>query len=219
MCCSGRDCGCMGMPSEPPVCSEKCYKIYTMKAYCINLKERADRWAQVQADLAKLQIPVERFEAIWDVVGHQGCIKSHVQLIRQVKHEGLFMILEDDIKLIGSMPDLFKALAQLPPDWDMLYLGATLMRPLVRYSPNLFRLQSGMTTHAIIYNNQNRVCEYIIEHMNGAHVDVFMMQVQKLFNCYITYPMIMTQFPGDSDTTGDWTDYEEIERTYNKYTK
>jgi len=25
MCCSGRDCGCMGMPIEPVVCSQECY--------------------------------------------------------------------------------------------------------------------------------------------------------------------------------------------------
>ena len=25
MCCSGRECGCMGMPTEPPVCSIECY--------------------------------------------------------------------------------------------------------------------------------------------------------------------------------------------------
>lgn len=25
MCCSGRECGCMGLPTEPIVCSEKCY--------------------------------------------------------------------------------------------------------------------------------------------------------------------------------------------------
>lgn len=190
-----------------------------MKAYYINLKERADRWVQVQPDLEKLGIPVERFEAIWDVIGHQGCIKSHLGVLEMAKDQGIFMVLEDDIKIIGDLDDLNKAMEQLPPDWDMLYLGATLMRPLVRYSPNLFKLQSGLTTHAIIYNNQNRVCEYILEHMAGAHVDVFMMQVQKLFNCYITYPIIMTQFPGDSDTTGDWTDYEEIERTYKKYTE
>ena len=30
MCCSSAnaDCGCMGMPVEPPVCSEKCYNKY-----------------------------------------------------------------------------------------------------------------------------------------------------------------------------------------------
>lgn len=26
MCCSGRDCGCMGMPVEPIVCSSECYE-------------------------------------------------------------------------------------------------------------------------------------------------------------------------------------------------
>jgi len=25
MCCSGRDCGCMGKPIDPPVCSSECY--------------------------------------------------------------------------------------------------------------------------------------------------------------------------------------------------
>lgn len=25
MCCSGHECGCAGLPVEPPVCSEKCY--------------------------------------------------------------------------------------------------------------------------------------------------------------------------------------------------
>lgn len=27
MCCSGRECGCMGQPVEPPVCSDDCYDI------------------------------------------------------------------------------------------------------------------------------------------------------------------------------------------------
>jgi len=25
MCCSGHECGCKGMPVDPPVCSNKCY--------------------------------------------------------------------------------------------------------------------------------------------------------------------------------------------------
>ena len=31
MCCSGRECGCMGMPIDPPFCSEECYKNYKYK--------------------------------------------------------------------------------------------------------------------------------------------------------------------------------------------
>lgn len=26
MCCSGKDCGCMGMPTNPCVCSPECYE-------------------------------------------------------------------------------------------------------------------------------------------------------------------------------------------------
>lgn len=26
MCCDGRECGCRGLPTEPPICSEECYK-------------------------------------------------------------------------------------------------------------------------------------------------------------------------------------------------
>ena len=28
MCCSGRECSCMGMPIDPPVCSNECYDKY-----------------------------------------------------------------------------------------------------------------------------------------------------------------------------------------------
>lgn len=31
MCCSGRDCGCLGMPIDPPVCSNECYEEYKTK--------------------------------------------------------------------------------------------------------------------------------------------------------------------------------------------
>ena len=31
MCCSGRDCGCMGLPTEPVVCSDECDDKLMMK--------------------------------------------------------------------------------------------------------------------------------------------------------------------------------------------
>ena len=30
-CCSGRDCGCMGLPIDPPFCSDKCMEEYYIK--------------------------------------------------------------------------------------------------------------------------------------------------------------------------------------------
>jgi hypothetical protein len=32
MCCSGRECGCMGLPVEPPVCSDECYDKLMIKS-------------------------------------------------------------------------------------------------------------------------------------------------------------------------------------------
>ncbi len=31
MCCNGRECGCMGLPIEPPVCSDQCEQQYMDK--------------------------------------------------------------------------------------------------------------------------------------------------------------------------------------------
>lgn len=28
ICCNGHECGCMGLPIDPPVCSEECYNTY-----------------------------------------------------------------------------------------------------------------------------------------------------------------------------------------------
>lgn len=28
MCCDGKDCGCLGLPIEPPVCSNECLEEY-----------------------------------------------------------------------------------------------------------------------------------------------------------------------------------------------
>lgn len=32
-CCSGRDCGCMGQPIDPPVCNSECYDIWEANRY------------------------------------------------------------------------------------------------------------------------------------------------------------------------------------------
>lgn len=35
-CCSGRDCGCMGQPSEPPFCSDDCYQRWMAETKRVN---------------------------------------------------------------------------------------------------------------------------------------------------------------------------------------
>ena len=166
----------------------------------------------------KLNLDLYRFEAIFDTFGHTGCFKSHTELLRLVKDDGIFMIIEDDIKVLQPRGVLDKAISQLPDDWDMLYLGAHLSKKLQRYSENLFVLSGALMTHAVIYNNQNGVVDYILEHARGI-IDVYMRDnVHDKFNCYLTYPMVCSQSDGYSDTTRWWKQSVDIEKAYDKYT-
>lgn len=192
-----------------------------INTYCINLDSRLDRWERVQKEASILGIKPIRFPAIKKSRGHAGCTASHVALLKQVRDEGVFMIIEDDIKVLTDDPVgiITKACSQLPDDWDMLYLGATLTKRADRYSGNLFRVRRAWTLHAVIYNNQNGVVDYILENQNELKLDAFISRsVQPKFNCFITYPMTVTQEAGYSDILQHHVDYDVIERNFDKYT-
>ena len=187
-----------------------------MNTYCINLNQRKAKWNKVQLECDKLNLNVTRFEAIFNTRGHDGCFKSHIALLKQVKDEGVFMIIEDDIKVLET-DVLDKAIEQLPDDWDMLYLGAQLTKKIYRHSDNLFRLKGAQATHAVIYNNQNGVVDYIIDNAHGI-IDVYYRDnIQDMFNCYITYPMVCNQADGFSDTQRWWVQYDYLQRLYDKW--
>ena len=195
-----------------------------MNTYCINLKSRPDRWSAVQEEAKKLDLNLIRFGAIRSACGSEGCFKSHLQLLLRVKDEGIFMIIEDDMKVIGTKAQYEKSLLELPDDWDMLYLGASFPPDapdkLIKYTDSLYHLQGGLCTHAMLFNNQHGVADWIINNVNDIFIDrMYMKQVQPKFNCYITYPMIATQQEGFSDITQKHTDYSEITNSYKKRTR
>jgi hypothetical protein len=109
-------------------------------------------------------------------------------------------------------------MADLPPDWDMLYLGANLQVPIEMYSQNLYRLKGAYTTHAIIYNSQ-RVIDYILKHDGGGRkIDVFYaLDVMENFNVYATRPMLATQRAGYSDIMSCHTEYEALPESYKQF--
>lgn len=51
MCCNGRDCGCMGIPTEPIVCSKECYE----KGFP---QQKGDTGVPVIGDATTTQLPV-----------------------------------------------------------------------------------------------------------------------------------------------------------------
>jgi len=185
-------------------------------AYCINLADRQDRWQEFKKQ--SLPFEVERIDAFKDSIGWFGCRVSYLEALKKV--DGVTLIMEDDCLFLKDWEFISGIMEQLPEDWDALYLGATLNQPLCWYSDNLYFLQGGWTTHAILYNG-DKIAKYVLR--EAAHVrkiDVFLANnVQPKFKCFITYPLCATQAPSYSDITRRQQDYAIIKERYEKYVR
>jgi GR25 family glycosyltransferase involved in LPS biosynthesis len=190
-----------------------------MKSYVINLKESTERLAQFREN--KFPFEIMRFDALRGSCGLDGNCLSIRTLLAQVI-EFPVVIFEDDCVMLENWMVVQRAMVELPEDADALWLGATLTKPLERYSDHLFRLKRAYTTHAIIYYSK-RMVDYILNlHVpSGVALDVFyFMHIQEKFNCYITNPICATQRDGISDIDGrDMKYYNYIIDSYNKFTK
>ena len=194
-----------------------------MKAYVMNLDERPDR--MIEFNKNEFPFPVERVSAVKTKIGADGCALTHLNTLKG-QTEFPFIVFEDDCKMIEPWSLVEKAMTQLPPEWDALWLGATLDTRLVRYSENLFRLRKAYCTHAVIYNTP-RMVDYILDNFHTSTgrkvIDVFYYRdIQNIFNCYITYPMTTIQCDGMSDIMDreqDESDQAWRAKCYNKYTR
>jgi GR25 family glycosyltransferase involved in LPS biosynthesis len=141
------------------------------RIYCINLPHRTDKWEKCKEEFAKYNFldKVIRFNGVqiqgsfYHVnVRAAGCFLSHLEIINKCKEENVknVLILEDDVEFYNDpIKNLSLSINELKDkDWDIFYLGMNVTDekfkdPLERVSPNLLRIKSALTTHAISYNN------------------------------------------------------------------
>jgi glycosyl transferase, family 25 len=192
-----------------------------MRSYCINLDRRPDKWEYVSKHLAERGIEPDRFPAIDRKPGWVGCRESFLKLLTdQYFSEDPFCVYEDDVIFLEHIDVVCKAMAELPKDnWDCLYLGASPREPQERYSNNLFRLKNAVCLHAVIWNPRSEgALEYIVSHQKDIEkIDDYMATViQPMFNCFCTFPLVVTQTQFQSDTCGR-SDVSTIVENYNKY--
>ena len=192
-----------------------------MKILCINLPERKDRLKHFKFEFDKIGFCSEfiHIEAIKHSIGYVGCTLTYLSIFNQFKNEELLLIFEDDVLFMNNFNENFiKAYSQLPNNWDILYLGGNPQQPQERYSDNLFKAKNVFTTHAIIYNNQREIFQYILNERRYINkVDVFFAKdIQENFNCFLAYPLLATQWENPSDICKN-SDYSMIEKNYNKY--
>jgi glycosyl transferase family 25 len=121
-----------------------------LQTWVINLDRAPQRLARIGGQLQRLGLPFERLAAVdaqlltptqhaalddsayrskhgmTPVLGELGCYLSHVAVMQRfLASEASFaLVLEDDVLLHDSLPEVLRALMQHPQRWDMVKLSA-----------------------------------------------------------------------------------------------
>lgn len=179
----------------------------------INLAHRTDRLLQSMDELRKYGIRPLVCRATKCENGQEGIYKTLRSIFETYVHSGRpIMVFEDDCQMVVS-PTEFRhviemAIMELPPDWDMLYLGANLPDPrqVYRYSTHLLRTARALALHAVAYSH--KCMKYILSLPPELPIDLQLANtVHPLGKTFVTYPLLCTQRPSFSDIEGKATDY------------
>lgn len=192
------------------------------KSYCINLKHREDRWLESKKEFEKLNLNVERFDAIYSNNGHLGCLKSQLAIIKQAKEENLnnVLIFEDDIRFFddNTQDYLDKALKDIDDnDWYLLYLGGNCRKKITKHSDYLYKVVGLQCCQSVIYNKKS--FDIILNRYKnlGDYIDISMVIDQYLahdfqykHDCFMVNPMLTIQRSSLSDIERRVSDNSEI---------
>lgn len=171
--------------------------------YLLNLDRRTDRMYEVNKALTSLGIEYERFSATdakqLGIKGSDGCRISHMNIIRDAKEKGYktILIFEDDVTFKDDFVDRLKS-TEVPDDWQMLYLGGSLIHQWGRVNDSLVASNGIHTTHA--YAIKSEIFDYILENMQDDDIlDVRYAKMHPDLDTYMFLPSICSQASGYSD--------------------
>lgn len=180
------------------------------RLFVINLTKRPDRLQHFNAMCQRVGLTaVQRFEAVGGIVvdgrvnGNAGCVASHRDLLDMQIKNGWprLMIFEDDCEIIYRDFEERWAhfAAELPPDWDMLFLGAGYAEPpLRRVSPHVIRAGRLFTTSS--YGITLAAARRIAPALSGVGpIDSLLGEFQREMNTYVISPRVAVQYPNHSD--------------------
>jgi GR25 family glycosyltransferase involved in LPS biosynthesis len=194
-----------------------------MEVFVINRSDRQDRLHDIRIELENQGMNAHRFEAIIDPIGYKGCTLSHLELLKKNVGLRIWMVLEDDAEFLydreATTRILSDAMEELPDNWDILYLGCSPQSPQEQYDDRLYHITNAKCTHAIIWHNRDHgAVEYIMNHKADiGKIDRYLYGViQPKFNCFATFPMLVTQKQTRSDIAKR-SDCSTILKNFNKY--
>lgn len=206
--------------------------------YVINLDRRPDRWEEIQEawKATGVELPLTRYDACdgkvflpprsWDVGNAAfGCYLSHTSALINAVRSGIdnFLILEDDAVFAdGFRGRLAAVLADLPNDYDQLYLGWQPLHtdrvPPTQITKVLGRAGNCNRSHATLWSRRGAVrilarLTDLSERKSKHHIDHWLGELHEqldqyknhVYDCYIAIPQLVYQAQGRSDICGKET--------------
>lgn len=175
-------------------------------------------WEIGKAEFDRAGLAVDRFAALPDIGPHQSFSKSLREILCQfwLSEADTLLHVEDDC-VFRSLDHLPQALAELPRDWDVVYLGANLIcwnngEPLPeRHSEHLFRIRAAWTTHAVGFSRKG--ARYLLERTPGLSdvmLDNWISTQLPELKAYCVAPMVAYQRPRYSSIWQRADDYTPI---------
>ena len=97
----------------------------------VNLPERVDRRRESEAELQLVGGERATFFAavrpatpgFFRTIGEHGCFLSHVAVLKNALAARNILVMEDDVMFARSLHERAASLADLPADWDVIYVG------------------------------------------------------------------------------------------------
>ena len=196
----------------------------------INLDTRPDRNEQAISEFKKIsnifpdihRISAKHFDIPTftpQVNGILGCMASHIDCLQiALKNKKHLMVFEDDVEFVGNYNEIIvEAINELPDKWQMLYLGANILKPFRQVSDHLAKLNHAQSTHAysINYNFIEKLLNYFPINLVVPIDVVYAEKIVPNHNCYIVAPeMVAIQRNSRSDIEGIDATYDLPSQRY-----
>jgi len=195
-------------------------------SFYINLESRPDRKAHVIQQFNKLDIKIERFNAIKLKNGALGCSMSHLKCIEIAKQNDWdhILIVEDDIKFLN--PELF--ISQLNnflknhQEWDIVLIAGNNMPPYDKIDNTCVKVSRCQTTTGylvrrhyydkLIENYREGISKLIKEPDNHRFfaIDKYWFKLQEKDLWFLIIPLTVVQREDYSDIEKRPTNYAKV---------
>jgi hypothetical protein len=181
-----------------------------LRAYCINLDSRPDKWKETKAAFSGSGIDLQRFSGVVSPIGWHGCGAAHVAVAREAMRHGYpwVLIVEDDCVLAPDFAQRWPAIkeALAADNWDIFLGGPTYVQGPVTLRTPLIEIDRGFALHFYVL----KACafEKALAWNPDRHgpIDVY---YSDQYRKVTTYPFLASQRPSLSDIKEVTVDYSD----------